>query len=195
MKKLRPGLLLLSVVLILGSCDPKQKIQNRVSFDRAFPKPNKNLSEILSNRLQLKNGPDTASLFISSSRTGNLITNAAGDTLFSGKVSRFRGLYYFSQALNDTSYLIHAVKITGNQIYGLRDAWYQAEAIDDQICDGKFPELIKYISPDSSVFRLSPEKRPAESFSPASLIRLLRTPLSTLVLNSGKSQQAMLPTL
>lgn len=151
-------LALLACLLVLSSCDGPSL--SRVNFDSSFPRPNKDLSLVLGKNLTLKNGADTLELAISSSKESNLITEVpSGDTVFYGKVSKFRGLYYFSQAVNDTSYLIHAVKISDDLVYGLGSVLYQTALIDEEVRKGRVPMLIKYVSPDSSSIRLHPEKK------------------------------------
>ena len=85
--------------------------------------------------------------------------NKTGDTVFMGRVSKFRNIYYFTQYASDSSYLIHAVKISDNLIYGLNTAWTQYQSVDNEIRNGNNKELIKYINSDSSIIRLHPYKR------------------------------------
>ncbi|MFC7000045.1 T9SS type A sorting domain-containing protein [Rufibacter roseus] len=160
MKRSHPFLFMLAIIFVFSSCDGQLTSIDRVSFDNFFPKPNKDLSKIIGNTLLLKSGSDTIYLSISSDKDINLITETlSGDTVFYGKVNKFRGLYYFSQAVNDTSYLIHAVKISDNLIYGLTSVFQQTALIDDEIRKGKFPKLVKYIPTDSSIFMLRTDKR------------------------------------
>jgi hypothetical protein len=130
------------------------------TFDAPFPKRNTRLANVLGDQLTLKSGDDTLTLTIASGKTTNLITNKeTGDTVFFGTVSKFRGLYYFSQQLNDSSYWIYPIKISDNLIYGLNMGWVQLFAVDDEIKNGNHKKLVKYINADSSIIRLHPNKR------------------------------------
>lgn len=128
------------------------------SFDSPFPKANKDLSQILGSKLYIKRGKDTAILNIRNTGKYNLITDKNGDTIFCGTVSHFRGLYYFSQSITDTSYLIYAVKIVGDKMYGLNAPWYEGVIIDHHIKKGEYKDMVKSISRDSLVIRLHPVK-------------------------------------
>lgn len=152
-------LLLLLCLFATVACDDGPATE-QVSFTSSFPKPNKKLSAILGDTILLKYGTDTLVLAIKSGKDFNLITNVAThDTLFNGKVSKFRGLYYFSQAFSDSSYLIHTVKIADNLIYGLTSGYRQANIIDEEVRKGAHSNLVKYRSPDSTVIRLYADKK------------------------------------
>lgn len=152
-------LLLLLCLFATVACDDGPATE-LASFDSSFPKTNKKLSAILGDTILLKDGADTIVLTIKSGNDFNLITNTTTkDTLFNGKVSKFRGLYYFSQALTDTTYFIHAVKIADNIIYGLTTGYSQASRIDEEVRRGNHPKLVKFISPDSAVIRLRTDRK------------------------------------
>jgi Secretion system C-terminal sorting domain len=129
------------------------------TFDASFPKVNKDLTQILGNEIYIKRGKDTTRFNISDDGKHNLITDKNGDTIFCGTVSKFRGLYYFSQQLNDTSYLIYAVKLKGNYLYGLNAPWYEGILIDHSIEKGEYKDMVKRISADGKVIRLHPDKK------------------------------------
>jgi hypothetical protein len=128
------------------------------SFDAPFPKTNKDLTQVLGNKLYIKRGKDTTVFKIVYNGKQNLITDKNGDTIFCGAVSKFRGLYYFSQQLTDTSFLIYAVKVKGELLYGLNAPWYEGILIDHRIQKGEYRDLVKRISVDGKVIRLHPEK-------------------------------------
>ena len=130
------NIIILTIIFALTSCGGNLNEPN-ITFDSQFPKRNKNLANILGDELKIKSGEDTLIYKITSSKNNNLIINSkTRDTVFFGTVSKFRGLYYFNEQLNDSSYWIYAVKISDNLIYGL-----------------------KYINSDTSVIRLHPYKR------------------------------------
>lgn len=149
--------LLLLLCFGLSSCD-----DINLTFDAPFPRKNRDLSKILGNELLIKRGNDTLIWEISSDRKGNLITNKKkGDTLFLGTVSKYRGLYYFSHQVNDSSYMIYAVKTGDNVVYGINSAWAQISMIENEINKGNYPKLVKYIisKNEDKIIRLHPDKR------------------------------------
>lgn len=151
---------LIIIIVYLTSCGESMETvadYPKSSFDSPFPKRNRNLTYILGRELIIKNGNDTLSLIISSSNKRNIITNSYGDTLFSGTVCQYRGLYYFNQQINDSSFLIYAVKITDKLIFGLNTALTQAWLVDEAIESGKNKKLVKYMTSD--IYRLHPEKK------------------------------------
>lgn len=150
----------LIIFVALTSCNEPDKIFPKSTFDTPFPKRNKDLTNILDDHLTIKSGNDTLTLRVFAFKNYNLITNSkTGDTLFYGTVSKFRGLYYFSQQLNDTSYWIYAVKIKDNLIYGLNSSWTQTMFVDTAIESGKHKKLVKYIDTDKKIIRLHPDKK------------------------------------
>jgi len=152
-------LVLISTLLFCASCTNNwSNVIPKSSFDGAFPKVNKDLTKVLGNKLYIKRGKDTTVFTVSDNGKLNLITDKNGDTIFCGTVSKFRGLYYFSQALTDTTFLIYAVKIKGQYLYGLNAPWYEGILIDHRILKGLYKELVKSISSDNKVIRLHPVK-------------------------------------
>lgn len=153
------NIIILTIIFALTSCGGNLNEPN-ITFDSQFPKRNKNLANILGDELKIKSGEDTLIYKITSSKNNNLIINSkTRDTVFFGTVSKFRGLYYFNEQLNDSSYWIYAVKISDNLIYGLNTARAQLEYVDQEIKNGNNRKLIKYINSDTSVIRLHPYKR------------------------------------
>jgi hypothetical protein len=129
------------------------------TFDATFPKNNKQLSKIFGKMLLIKKNSDTLFLKIASTKNDNLITDAkTGDTIFYGKVCKFREFYYFNNKVNDTSYYISAFKIKGNLLYGL-NRWSQYLEVDENIVKGNCKELVKSINADTSSIRLMPNKK------------------------------------
>ncbi len=160
------GRLLISLVLgciVLVSCDDTDPA---VSFEKPFPKRKKNLWWKLGGQFSMQKYGDTLTLnhvFDSDDRMNYLIFEDAGDTVFAGTVSKYRGLYFFDHQINDTSYWISAVDINKNifsinTITGLGTAETQMELLEDAIRRGKYQELITYTSKDSSSIYLNPDK-------------------------------------
>jgi hypothetical protein len=155
---------IISILVTLFSCKEtktgtEEVIVIRNSFDSAFPKNNKRLANILGDVLMLKNGEDTLTLKITSTKENNLVLATTGDTVFFGSVCKYRELYYLSQKVNDTAYHIGAFKIKDNLVYGLTSQWAQHYEIDKKIMKGGHKPLVKYISRDTTVIRLLPTKR------------------------------------
>lgn len=149
----------LTVSLALTACGGSvEEILPKTTFDSPFPKRNYDITNVLGNELNIKTPNDTLTLNISATKKSNLITDrTTGDTLFLGTVCRFRGMYYFNQQLNDSSYWIYAVKINDNLIYGFNSAWGQTLLVDRAIENGQHKKLVKYLSADR--IRLHPDKR------------------------------------
>ncbi|MDP1725334.1 MAG: T9SS type A sorting domain-containing protein [Bacteroidota bacterium] len=158
MKKLA---IILICMVVLASCDDSKTLKPLSTFDTPFPKRNKDLSLILGDQLTIKTATDdTLILKIISNQNNNLIINSeTGDTVFFGTVSKFRGLYYFSEQLNDSSYWIYAVKIAEPLIYGLTSKWMQLFYVDEAIKKGSNKKLVKYINADTSTIKLYSDKR------------------------------------
>ncbi len=148
----------LTIAFLLASCGDIEKYFPKTTFDSPFPKNNRDLTKILGDKLTIKSGDDTLSLTITAYKNYNLITDdKTGDTLFKGTVCKFRGLYYFSQQLNDTSYWIYAVKLSDNLVYGLNSAFAQTLLIDKAIYADHQNKMVKFFSEDK--IRLHPDKR------------------------------------
>ena len=145
------------VLLILVSCKqaeaPAEEALPISTFDSAFPKNNKQLNRIFGDKLLIKSNNDTLILKITSNKYNNLITEENGDTIFFGKVCKYRDFYYFNHKVDDTSYYISAFKIKGNLIYGL-NRWTQYHAVDENILNGNYRKNVKSISSDTSSIRL-----------------------------------------
>lgn len=154
--------LIVSILAVAFSCKKAEAPveQSPIStFEAPFPKNNKQLSKIFGSLLLIKNNSDTIFLKVISTKNENLITDSkTGDTIFFGKVCKFREFYYFNHKVNDTSYYISAFKIKDNLIYGL-NPWVQYFDVDENIKKGNGKELVKSINSDTSIIRLKPNKR------------------------------------
>jgi hypothetical protein len=162
--KLLQLLVVSALFLSLVSCNNDNKnlwkLFPRNTFDEAFPKKNKDLSDILGSHLVLKMDKDTVKLKVTKRGDLNLVSiENSGDTLFCGTVCKFRGLYYFSQKISDTAYWIFAVKRAGDKLYGINGMLVEGLQIDKEALSGKYPGLVKYINKDTSVIRLHTDKK------------------------------------
>jgi len=146
------------LTILLSSCGDSAEKFPKTTYDSPFPKRNRDLTNILGDNLTIKKGTDTLALTISSFKNYNLITDSkTHDTLFKGTVCKFRGLYYFNQQINDTSFFIYAVKLTDNLVYGLFTSWEQTSFVEKAIENGEHKKIVKYLSADR--IRLHPDKR------------------------------------
>lgn len=128
-------------------------------FESPFPKRNINLSNIIGDTLQVQGSCYPLTLEVISSRKSNsIIELETGDTIFKGKVSRYRGLYYFTETLNDTTYRIFAFKITNDSVYGLKN-YLQYSQIDKEIEKGNYSKLVTQIDKKKNIIRLHPNKK------------------------------------
>lgn len=151
---------LLLILIIIFSCKKAEAPAEEMpisTFDSPFPKNNKQLDRIFGETLLVKNYNDTLVLNIKSNKYTNLITSKEGDTLFYGKVCKYRDYYYFNHKVNDTSYYISAFKIKGDLIYGL-DFLPQYFAVDENILKGVYKKELVSINSDTSVIRLKTNK-------------------------------------
>jgi len=150
---------LIVIVILFFSCDELEKLFPKSSFDAAYPKANLNVEPVFGSYLVIKKDNDTLYLRISGTKNNNTVYNLlTGDTLFDGKISLDKGLYYFSQPVNDTSFFIYAIKLKSNLIYGLNSVYEQAFQIDREIINGNYPKLVKYIGPSYHPIRLHPDE-------------------------------------
>jgi hypothetical protein len=127
------------------------------TFDSPFPKSNKQLERIFGETLLVKNYNDTLVFKIKSNKYSNLITNKEGDTVFFGKVCKYRDYYYFNHKVDDSSYYISAFKIKGNLIYGL-DFGSQFFSVDENILKGIYSKKFVSINLDTTKIRLHTNK-------------------------------------
>lgn len=123
------------------------------TFESPFPKNNKLLTEIFGNEILIKSDGDTLRFKIVSNKNNNLITRENGDTVFYGKVCKYREFYYLNNKLNDSSYYLSALKIKGNLIYGL-NPWSQYYDVDNAILNGEYRKYIKSINSDTTTIKL-----------------------------------------
>lgn len=142
-----------ALLVIFNSCDNAE-----TTYDSPFPKKNKELTKIFGNELVIKRGKDSLHLTITSNKNFNLITNNTGDTLFYGSVSKYRGLFYFSEKIKEGYYYIYAVKISDSLIYGLNSSWSQMCSVEKEVRKGNYKKLIAYMSSDTTIIRLHPNK-------------------------------------
>ncbi len=152
--------LFILLTILLFSCENTvtEEMFPKTTFYSSFPKRNCNLTHFLGENLTIKSGTDTLVLKISSFKNYNLIIDSkTEDTLFKGKVCKFRGMFYFNQQLNDTSYWIYAIKLNNKLIYGLNYAWQQLYLVDNAIENGQHKKLVKYLSEER--IRLHSDKR------------------------------------
>lgn len=166
MKKI---LIISLVALILASCNENGNLT--ATFESSFPKRGKNMTLHLGDEFSVKKNNDTIDykvLFKKEERINYIINKKTKDTVFSGRVNKYRGLYYFNQQINDTTFWIYAVKIENGTIKGLGTEWFQMAYLNEELekvlyeKQGAIKDLelmIKTINKDTSIIKLVPEKK------------------------------------
>jgi hypothetical protein len=157
----------------LISCDDNSNIfRIKVSFERPFPKRAKNLTYKLGDEFSIKHDKDTITYTVSydkGEQVNIIINKKTNDTIFMGIVNKYRGLYYFNEQINDSSYWIYAVEINNGTIKGLGTNWIQMSILDEYIDksflnNSELKGLIKSVNIDTSVIRLTPDKKLLKEF-------------------------------
>lgn len=174
--------LILIIGFLMTACTDGDLANRRTvksSFDSPFEKRTKNLTWKLGDEFLIKHNKDT--------KQNLIIQKSSKDTIFAGLISKYKGLYYFNQQLNDTSYWIYAVKIEEGFIRGLNSGWFQMLAWDNEF-EGLLmhPEgtsniispVLKYIDTNNQIIRLTPEKKTMRTFYEAIIDSL---PADTLI--------------
>lgn len=169
-------ILVLFLLVGCGDADLAELLNVKSSFDSPFPKRTKNLTWALGDEFSIKQGNDTIDfkvLFDKEKRENFIINKQTEDTIFSGTVCKYRGLYYFNEQLNDTTYWIYALKIENGTIKGLESEWIQMMAWDskfenilsnqDEVKTNK-SSVLKYIDSEKNIIRLTPNKKGMKSF-------------------------------
>lgn len=121
---------------------------DRIFYSKPFPKRSVSLAsrfgdKAVAVRYASKDDFDTVEIqffFNKTSRNTTILQKAENtDTLFAGHVSYFRGIYFLSKTLTDTSYLIGGVSIDHDTIYGLGMANEQMLHIYQMLKNSKLP--------------------------------------------------------
>ena len=131
------------------------------SFDSPFPKRNKNLTYILGEIFLITNGKDTIKYNVSfrkPDRYNFIVNQSTNDTIFSGTVCQYKGLYYFNEQINDTAYWIYAVEINYETIKGLNTGLEQMFLLDEIIEKGGHKNIVKFIDKEKDIIILRPDK-------------------------------------
>lgn len=170
---------LLILISLLNSCtsDHVEDIfAIKSGFNNSFPGKSKNLIVYLGPEFSVKQDEDTLNfqvVYDKGNQFNHIINVLSGDTVFAGTVSRYKGLFYFSQAVNDSTYWICAVKIGKESIRGLNMEWLQMKAWDSQFDEEQdlskniqndYARVLQYIDYNNDIIRLSPEKKVLRKF-------------------------------
>lgn len=146
------------------------------SFDNPFPKRTKNLLWTLGSEFSLKQANDTNYYKVSfdkEKRENFIINSTTNDTIFAGTVCKYKGLFYFNQQLNDTTYWIYAVEIKDGTIRGLQTEYLQMLAWDikfgellenPQKINAYSSAVLKYVDTNINIIRLTPNKKEFQKF-------------------------------
>lgn len=134
-------------------------------FIKAFPKRSINLENVMGSSFYVKSGNDTISYSIDFDlKTRNTLVKENEDTIFLGRVSRYRGMFFLSERESDSVWLIHAIKVKKDLIYGLTSLRYRAQMCKlDELVGPDFAKIEGAVFPDIIIgneysYQLSPKK-------------------------------------
>jgi hypothetical protein len=166
---LKPLILISGIAFSIFGCNPANVPQPDIAFQTPFPKRSINLELLFGNEITLANANDTQILKLSFNRETreNTISRAnKGDTIFHGRVSRFRKLLYFSEYIADSAYTIYAVKLQGDQVQGLGTGHEQMNALLPLVGVDPYFQLVKYseTNENKKVYRLAYDRLKMEKF-------------------------------
>lgn len=155
MKK-TPFFLIILLLTAAGCEDPK------AVFTGPFPKKNVNLERRWGKQAILYIQGDTARLDIKFVREGrkNLITlQGANDTAFYGDITYYRGLYYVSNVVDDSTYLIYPYKLYGDSVKGFQSELTFIYAWDDRMNEARYRSMIVGHDAEKDLYRLKPNAK------------------------------------
>ncbi len=92
-------------------------------------------------------------------KTNTLINLHNMDTIFHGFVSKYRGLFYMTEKINDSTYWIGAIDIKFDSIKGLGRIREQMCDLDDYLDTNANSELIQLNDTVNGIYRLFPDKK------------------------------------
>jgi hypothetical protein len=146
------------IMLLVISCNTKKKPS--IYFSSKFPDHNRNLTHALPDTFKVRyNTSDTSQFTVCYNDLSGLnyiIDVNKKDTLFSGYVGKYKGLYFLSRIVSDNHYLIHALHTDGYTIKGLHTEPLQIKLVESEL-KNTFKELIQ--SESDSVIMLTPIKK------------------------------------
>jgi len=107
--------------------------------------------------------------FKRSNKENCIVRQDTRDTVFSGIINKYRGLYYFNKELNDTTFWIYTVKIDETTITGLGNGWLQMLYLNNEVINvvkenSDLKKLIKYKNSGNRKIRLIPDKKILSNF-------------------------------
>jgi len=152
--------IILLLVTFEISCKRQNKIQQIYFYD-SFPKWAKNLAYKLGNEFSIYDGKDTVTFLLSyrkKDKVNIILFKNTLDTIFMGKVSKYRGLYYFNHKLGENKYLISAIKIKDNYITGLLTEPKQMELITNEITKTPYKKYFQFRDTINKICLVTPDK-------------------------------------
>lgn len=174
--------LLSSLLIGFLACNNIETSQSiDITYDSPFPKRSQNLKLFLGDQITLKNGNDTITFTIDYDRKTKISTifyEPDHDTIFNGSASRYKGLIFLNQKINDTAYYIYALEIENNTIKGLTSYWSQMNDIVEYLDLDKFKSIVMYRNDSTHVIRLTPDKKTLKELYG---IVLYHTPADTIL--------------
>lgn len=180
-----PKLFVISILCLLLGCNNKQNTQAcpHSSFISPFPKRSINLcnrlgdsfsveaftyteSVIYTNNDNLEIKPDTIQdtinyqiIYNKTNKHNLIIESEYKDTVFNGLISKYRGMFFCSQKINDTSFWIGGMKIKDGFIQGLGNIKEQMCILDSFANNPQLNNILILKDTLNKVFRLAPEKK------------------------------------
>jgi len=120
--------LFISACLLYSCSSNSEEKCEKMSFNQAFPKRSQNITKqfgenVKALRFNSKAESDTVSLrfFFNRETRENIIIDQSeeNDTLFKGFVSYYRGYYFMSERINDTTFYIGMLNREADTLFGL----------------------------------------------------------------------------
>jgi hypothetical protein len=133
-----PGLILW--IVLATSCENGKGYRNTF-FSTPFPKNGVDMTRVLGSQFSLVDEKDTLCLvlqFDEEKKTNLFFETKTGYKFMECRVSKFRGLYYFSEETQDSLWEVHAVRISGDKIYGLGSGVEQMAMLRREIDHGQY---------------------------------------------------------
>lgn len=162
------------ICLGLNGCYRKQEVTpSPYPFDNAPTKHRLNLVRLLGEEVVLASATDTIALRIGFEPATRISTITSPDNHLTtrGWVTRYRGAFYFTELLPDSTYYVHSWRRDRHTVQGLLDGYAQMTRLTEAIDQGRYPELTRRHAPDSTI-HLRYEAQVLRPFYEAELARL-----------------------
>lgn len=127
------------VVLLLFSCEGGSYKRDTVQFGEPLNTRWLDFSQVIGDSTLIYNDEDTTviQVFYSENNKQNVVVGD-GDTIFEGRVNKYKGLYLFNRYLNNEKVIIHAVKVEDDLITGLDSEFWQSILLEKYTLEEPF---------------------------------------------------------